>query len=117
MPSTASPEIETIDAIALFQEKLGIDEEAAISLAGIRVRCTAPGRTDESSLGDFITRTSDQSAKHDASVILEDIAAEVRQENVSHDQAVVNVLGKRAVIRDEETGQLARVIPPESKKK
>jgi hypothetical protein len=115
MSLKVGPELGVIDPVALLQDRLGVDEDQARDLASIRVKCIAPGRTDESSLGDFIA--SDHGAEQDAKGIVEDIAAEVHNEGASHEDAIVAILGKRAVERNEDTGALVRVTPVESKKK
>lgn len=115
MPLGTNPEVGVIDPVAMLQDRLGIDEAEAADLANIQVRCPAPGQTEEASLGDFMA--SKHGSEQGALEIVEDIAAEVQEQGVSHEEAIVRTLGKRAVVRDEDTGALVRVPPTESKKK
>ena len=106
-----------VDPVEMLQDRLGIDQAAAADLASIEISCPAPGRTERSSLGDFLS--SDHGTEQGALAIVEDIAAEA-QEGATHEEAIVRTLGKRAVVRDPDTGELARVTPlepVESKKK
>lgn len=115
---------EAPDVIAMLQEELEIDRATAQDFASIQVKCTAPGRTDESSLGDFLAMNhggeegSKEEARAAALGVVRDIATEAKGRTIRHlEKGLVMTLGRRAVVRDEDIGGLARVRIDESKKK
>ncbi|HVA10712.1 MAG TPA: hypothetical protein VNG32_00915 [Candidatus Dormibacteraeota bacterium] len=132
MPLQAGPELgvvdqpEVIDAeavndtVAILQEELGIDEDAARDLADIQIICPAEeGGGKTSSFGDFAA--SKHGAEHGASRMVKAIANEVKREKgkISHEEALVRTVGSLSIIRDDNTGKAVRVSTVEagSKKK
>jgi hypothetical protein len=104
---------ESIDPIALLQDRLGVDEERARDFANIAVACPVPGVGNrEASLGDFMA------SPHGASMTTDilNLATEAQREGALPEAALSRALGFAAV-RDRETGELARVNPEASKKK
>jgi hypothetical protein len=112
MSSVTSPEAGMIDPISLLQDRLGIDEEQARDLVNVQVACPIPGQDREASLGEFMT--SEHGAEKAEQIV--DIATQARERGAEPEEALAQALGFAAV-RDQDTGGLARVKPPESKKK
>ena len=106
------PRTETIDAVGMLQDRLGIDEAQAHDLASIAVACPIPGEDRQASLGEFMT--SEHGADKAAQIV--DIATQAQERGANPEEAITQALGFAAV-RDRETGELVRVSPEESKKK
>ncbi len=106
----ASPEI--ADPVVMLQDMLSVDEEQARDLASIAVACPIPGEDRQASLGEFMT--SEHGA--DKAATIADIAMLAREKGASPEEALSQALGF-AALRDNDTGELVRVLPEDSKKK